>query len=153
MEGTGLDTVSVRGTVLPFPASELLASWCPPKEGASLCQCIDGKPYPFSVNSSAPSPSPRCSVSPLSVLESFAEGEEWTDTEVIASLERSRKPSVSFVGSTLTGRDRGVLGTPLVNGSVMSMLFVWVIDGFWGAVKLLPFLILPEDEGWSEGGA
>lgn len=91
-------------------------------------------------------------VSPLSVLESFAEGEEWTDTEVIASLERSGKPSVSFVCSTLTGRDRGVLGTPLVNVSVMSMLFVWVIDGFWGAVKLLPFLILPEDEGRSEGG-
>lgn len=112
--------------------------------GASLCQCIEGRPYPFSVDSSVPSPSPRCSVSPAFVLESFTEGEEWMDTEVIASLECSGKPSVSFAGSTLTGRDRSVLGTPLVNVSVISMLFVWVTDGFWRAVKLLLFFILPE---------
>jgi hypothetical protein len=113
-------------------------------QGASLCQCIDGSPYPFSVDSSVPSPSPRCSVSPLFVLESFTEGEERTDIEVIPSLECSGKPSVSSAGSTPTGRDRRVLGTPLVYVSVISMLFVWVTDGFWRAVKLLPFLILPE---------
>lgn len=90
-----------------------------------------------------PSPSPRCSVSRLFVLESFTEGEEWTDIEVTASLECSGKASVSFAGSTSTGRDRSVLGTPFVNVSVASMLFVWVTDGFWSAVTL-PFFILPD---------
>lgn len=113
---------------------------------------MDGSPYPFSVDSSVPSPSPRRSVSPPSVLDSFTEGEEWTDTDVIASLECSGKPSVSLAGSTPTGTDRSVLGTPLVKVPVMSMLLVCVTDGFWRVAKLSPFFILPEDKGWSEGG-
>lgn len=91
-------------------------------------------------------------MSPPSVLESFTEGGEWTDTEVTASLEFSGKPPVSLAGSTPSGTDRSVLGTPLVKVSVTSMLFVCVTDGFWRVVTLLSFFILPEDEGWSGGG-
>lgn len=70
----------------------------------------------------------------------------------MATLECSEKLSVSFIGSALTVKDRSILGTPLVNVLVTCVLFVWVTDGLWRSVELLTFFILPEDEGWSEGG-
>lgn len=70
----------------------------------------------------------------------------------MAILECSGKLSVSFIGSMLTVKDRSILGTPLVNVLVTCVLFVWVTDGLWRAVELLKFFMLPEDEGWSEGG-
>lgn len=71
----------------------------------------------------------------------------------MAILECSGKPSVSFIGSTLTVKDRSILGTPLVNVLVTCVLLVWVTDGLWRSVELLTFFILSEDEGWSEGGS
>lgn len=112
--------------------------------GEPLCQCRDGSPYPCSVDSSVPS---RLSVPLLFALVSTPESEEWTDAEVMASLECSEKLSVSFIGSTLTAKDRSILGTPLVNVLVTCVLFVWVADGFCRVVELLRLFILPEDVG------
>lgn len=92
--------------------------------GESLCQCMDGIPTPFSVDSSMPSPSPALSGSLLFVLESTTEGGEGTEADVATILESAGKLSVSFTGSMLTVKDRSILVTPLVNVLVACVLFV-----------------------------
>lgn len=114
---------------------------------------MDGNPYPCSVDGSVPSPSPRLSAGLLFVLESTPEGEEWTEAEVMASLECSEELSVSFIGSTPTVKDWSNLWTPFVNVLVTCVLFVWVTEELWREVELLRlFFILPEEAGWSEEG-
>lgn len=85
---------------------------------------MDGIPTPFSIDGSMPSPSPGLSVSLLSVLESPTEGGEGTEADVTAILECTGKLSVSFMGSTLTVKDRSILVTPSVNVLVTCVLFV-----------------------------
>lgn len=58
------------------------------------------------------------------LLDSTAESEEWTEAEVVAVLESSGKPSVSFVGPRLRVKDRSVLGTPSVNVVATCVLFI-----------------------------
>lgn len=72
------------------------------------------------MNSSAPG----FPVTLLFLLNSTAEGEDWTEAEVVAILESSGKPSVSFTGPRLTVKDRSILGTPSVNVVATCMFFV-----------------------------
>jgi hypothetical protein len=90
------------------------------------------------------SPCPGFSVTLLFVLDSPTEGDEWTEAEVVAILESSGKPSVSFIGGSLTVKDRIILETPSVNVVATCILFVWLIDGLWRAVEFLSPFILPE---------
>lgn len=98
---------------LPW-SSELLASCRSAKVGESFCQCKDVCPNSFSVAGSVNPASPGVLVMLLFPLDCSTDGETWTAAEVVAVLESSGKPSVSFTGRRLTAKDRSILEAPSV---------------------------------------
>lgn len=112
--------------------------------GESFCQCKDVRPNSFSVDGSMNSPSPGFPVTVLFLLDSTAEGERWTEAEVVAILESLGKPSVLLTGPRLTVKDRSVLGPPSVNTVAACIVFVWRTEELWRPVELLSFSVLSE---------
>ena len=130
--------------------------------GESFCQnsleTLDNVgPNAISVDSSVNAPSPGLPNTPLLLLNSASEGEEWTDDEVMAISESSGKCSVSFRGRRLVAEDSvsfrgrrlvaedwGVLWTLLGNVVATWTLFVPLTEELWTAVELFKSSVLPE---------
>ena len=117
--------------------------------GESFCQnsletLEDVGPNAISVDSSVNAPSPGLPNTPLLLLNSASEGEEWTDDEVMAISESSGKCSVSFRGRRLVAEDWGVLWTLLGNVVATWTLFVPLTEELWTAVELFKSSVLPE---------
>lgn len=117
--------------------------------GESFCQnsletLEDVGPNALSGDSSVNAPSPGLLNTPLLLLNSASEGEEWTDDEVVAISESSRKCSVSFRGRRLIAKDWGVLRTLLGNMVATWTLFVPLTEELWTAVELFKSSVLPE---------
>ena len=117
--------------------------------GESFCQnsleTLDNVgPNAISVDSSVNAPSPGLPNTPLLLLNSASEGEEWTDDEVMAISESSGKCSVSFRGRRLVAEDWGVLWTLLGNVVATWTLFVPLTEELWTAVELFKSSVLPE---------
>lgn len=109
-----LETAPVRDVEveLPFWSSGLLASCRSAEVGESFCQCKDVCPNSFSVAGSVNPASPGVLVMLPFPLDCSTDGEAWTAAEVVAALESSGKPSVSFTGRRLTAKDRSILEAP-----------------------------------------
>ena len=117
--------------------------------GESFCQnsleTLDNVgPNAISVDSSVNAPSPGLPNTPLLLLNSASEGEEWTDDEVMAISESSGKCSVSFRGRRLVAEDWGGLWTLLGNVVATWTLFVPLTEELWTAVELFKSSVLPE---------
>lgn len=156
-DGTGLDAASVRDMGLPSSASELLASWSPPKVGESFCQnpteTREGaRPNPFSVDGSMNSPFPGFLIISLFLCNPASKGEEWADTEVLAISESLGKFSVSFRGCRLTVKDGSIPGTSVGSMVVTCLLALRLAKALGRTVELFSSSVLPKAEEGSEGG-
>ena len=117
--------------------------------GESFCQnslemLEDVGPNAISVDSSVNAPFPGLPNTPLLLLNSASDGEEWTDDEVMAISESSGKCSVSFRGRRLVAEDWGVLWTLLGNVVATWTLSVPLTEELWTAVELFKSSVLPE---------